>query len=68
MSSSGKVPTSVEIIVTSRVAGIPVTQDVAERIATSIGPAFEGFAPVSGTLSFDLEPETFAIIQNKTSK
>ena len=38
------------------VAGIPVSAEVATRIAGSIGPAFEGFAPVAGTLPFDLEP------------
>ena len=28
-----------------------------------IGPAFEGFAPVAGTLPFDLEPATFRLVQ-----
>ncbi len=45
------------------VAGIPVDADVAERIATSIGPAFEGFAAISGTLPFDLEPASFLLAQ-----
>jgi len=45
------------------VAGIPVSAEVAERIANSIGPAFEGFAPVAGTLPFDLEPATFLVAQ-----
>jgi hypothetical protein len=40
-----------------------VGADVATRIANSIGPAFEGFAAVAGTLPFDLEPATFAVVQ-----
>ena len=46
----------------SDVADVPVDNDVAARIANSIGPAFEGFAPVSGTLPFDLEPATFLLV------
>ena len=42
----------------AEVAGVPVSAEVAERIANSIGPAFEGFAAVAGTLPFDLEPAT----------
>ena len=45
------------------VAGVPVSTEVATRIANSIGPAFEGFAPVAGTLPFDLEPVTFLLVQ-----
>ena len=45
------------------VAGVPVSADVATRIANSIGPAFEGFAPVAGTLPFDLEPASFLLVQ-----
>jgi hypothetical protein len=44
-------------------AGVPVDADVAARIANSIGPAFDGFAPISGTLSFDLAPATFLLTQ-----
>jgi hypothetical protein len=44
-------------------AGVPAGTDVAERIANSIGPAFEGFAPIAGTLPFDLEPATFLLAQ-----
>jgi hypothetical protein len=44
-------------------AGVPVEPEVATRIATSIGPAFDGFAPISGTLPFDLEPATFLLAQ-----
>ena len=55
-------PTVKEIKAMSDVADVPVDNDVAARIANSIGPAFEGFAPVSGTLPFDLEPATFLLI------
>ena len=48
----------------TEVAGVPVDNDVAARIANSIGPAFEGFAPVAGTLPFDLEPATFLLVRN----
>ena len=51
------------------VAGIAVDAEAATRIANSIGPAFEVFAPVAGTLPFDLEPATFLLIQSaKVSK
>ena len=48
----------------AEVGGVPVDADVAARIANSIGPAFEGFAPVAGTLPFDLEPAAFLLVQN----
>jgi hypothetical protein len=52
------------------VAGVPVSAEVATRIANSIGPAFEGFAPIAGTLPFDLEPAGFLLVQQagKASK
>jgi TRAP-type uncharacterized transport system substrate-binding protein len=56
-------PTPKEIKAIADVAGVPVSADVAERIANSIGPAFEGFAAVAGTLPFDLEPATFVAVQ-----
>jgi hypothetical protein len=50
-------------------AGVPVSVEVATRIANSIGPAFEGFAAIAGTLPFDLEPATFVVVQaGKASK
>ena len=45
------------------VAGVPVDADIATRIANSIGPAFKGFAPIAGTLPFDLEPASFLLVQ-----
>jgi hypothetical protein len=56
-------PSAKEIKAMTEVAGIPVDADVAERIATSIGPAFDGFAAISGTLPFDLEPASFLLAQ-----
>ena len=56
-------PTAKQIKAMADVAGLAVTDDVAARIANSIGPAFEGLAPIAGTLPFDLEPATFAAVQ-----
>jgi hypothetical protein len=42
---------------------VPVDAEVAARIAHSVGPAYEGFAPVGGTLPFDLEPAGFLLVQ-----
>ena len=46
------------------VAGVPQDSEVSARIANSIGPAFDGFAPVAGTLPMDLEPASFLLVQN----
>ena len=56
-------PTAKQIKAITDVAGLPVADDVAARIANSIGPAFEGFAAVAGTPPFDLEPATFLLVQ-----
>ena len=56
-------PSPKEVKAMADVAGVPPTVEVAERIANSIGPAFEGFAPVAGTLPFDLEPASFLLVQ-----
>ena len=56
-------PSAKEIKAVADVAGVPVSPEVAARIANSIGPAFEGFAAVAGTLPFDLEPATFLVVQ-----
>jgi hypothetical protein len=57
-------PSPKEVKAMTDVAGVPATAEVAERIANSIGPAFESFAPVAGTLPFDLEPASFLLVQN----
>lgn len=56
-------PTAKQIKAMTDVAGVPVEAEVAERIANSIRPAFEGFAPIAGTLPFDLEPASFLLVQ-----
>ena len=56
-------PTPKEIKAMADVAGIPVDADVAARVANSIGPAFDSFAAIAGTLPFDLEPSTFVVVQ-----
>jgi hypothetical protein len=57
-------PTPKEVKAMTSAAGLQVTDDVAARIANSIGPAFDGFAPIAGTLPFDLEPASFLVVQN----
>ena len=56
-------PGAKELKAVTEVAGIPMDANVAERIANSIGPAFEGFAAISGTLPFDLEPARHELAQ-----
>jgi hypothetical protein len=56
-------PTAKEIKAMADVAGVPVDSDVAARIANSIGPAFDGFVAIAGTLPFDLEPASFVVVQ-----
>ena len=56
-------PSPKEIKTMADVAGIPVDAEVAERVSNSIGPAFEGFAAIAGTLPFDLEPATYLLMQ-----
>jgi hypothetical protein len=58
-------PTEKEISAVASAAGVPVETDVAARIAASIGPAFDGFAAIAGTLPFDLEPSTFVFVQTE---
>ena len=56
-------PSAKEVKAISDTAGIVIDAEVASRIANSIGPAFDGFAPVAGTLPFDLEPASFNLVQ-----
>ena len=56
-------PTAKDVKVIAHVADVPADDEVANRIANSIGPAFDGFAPVSGTLPLDLEPASFLLAQ-----
>jgi hypothetical protein len=57
-------PNAKEVKAMSDTAGVVVDAEVANRIANSIGPAFDGFAPVAGTLPFDLEPASFLLVQS----
>ena len=62
-------PTPKEIKPIAQVAGVPVDDEIATRISNSIGPAFEGFAAIAGTLPFDLEPSSYVLAQTqKVSK
>ena len=56
-------PSPKEVKAMTDVAGVPADAEVATRIANSIGPAFDGFAPIAGTLPFDLEPASFLLVQ-----
>jgi len=57
-------PDSATIKAMAAVAGMAVSNEVAARIANSVGPAFAGFAPIAGSLPFDLEPASFVAVQN----
>ena len=57
-------PSAKEVKAISDTAGIVIDAEVASRIANSIGPAFDGFAPVAGTLPFDLEPASYVVAQH----
>ena len=62
-------PTIKEIKATAQIAGIPIDDEIATRISNSLGPAFEGFAAIAGTLPFDLEPASYVLAQTtKVSK
>jgi hypothetical protein len=56
-------PNPKEVKAIADVGGVPVEAEVATRIANSIGPAFEGFEAIAGTLPFDLEPASFLLAQ-----
>jgi hypothetical protein len=56
-------PAPKEIKAMAGTAGLPLSDEEAARVAHSIGPAFDGFAAVAGTLPFDLEPATFNFVQ-----
>ena len=58
-------PTEREIGAVASSAGVPIEKEIAARIANSIGPAFDGFAAIAGTLPFDLEPSTFVLVQTE---
>jgi hypothetical protein len=57
-------PTANQIKVIAEIGGLTVADDVAERIAAALGPGYDGFAAIAGTLPMDLEPATFVVVQN----
>ncbi|MET0968382.1 MAG: hypothetical protein ABWY18_04200 [Tardiphaga sp.] len=57
-------PTPKQIKTIAELGGLAVTDEAAQRIAQAIGPAYEGFAAVAGTLPMDIEPATFLLVQN----
>jgi hypothetical protein len=57
-------PTPQNVSAMAEATGVPVDKDTATRIANSIGPALEGFAPIAGTLPFDLEPASYVVAQH----
>ncbi|CCD85956.1 conserved protein of unknown function [Bradyrhizobium sp. ORS 285] len=56
-------PTPQQVSAIAEASGLPVDKEVATRIADSIGPAFDNFAAVAGTLPFDLEPASYVVAQ-----
>ena len=58
-------PAAKQVEAVASAAGAPVDAETAARIANSIGPAFDGFAAIAGTLPFDLEPSTFVVVQTE---
>ena len=56
-------PDPKQVKVMTDVAGVPQDSEVSARIANSIGPAFDGFAAVAGTLPMDLEPTSYLLVQ-----
>jgi hypothetical protein len=56
-------PSPKEIQAIADINKVAVDSEIATRISNSIGPAFEGFAVISGTLPFDLEPAGFVLAQ-----
>ena len=56
-------PTAKQIKAMASIADVPLDEEAAERVAGSIGPAFDAFAPISGTLPLDLEPALYVLAQ-----
>ncbi|MGY4305676.1 hypothetical protein ACVIJ6_002919 [Bradyrhizobium sp. USDA 4369] len=57
-------PTPQQVSAIAEASGLPVDKEVATRISDSIGPAFDGFAAIAGTLPFDLEPASYVVAQS----
>jgi hypothetical protein len=57
-------PTPNHIKTIAELGGLAIADDVAARIAHAVGPAYEGFKAIAGTLPMDIEPATFLVVQN----
>ncbi len=57
-------PTPKQIKTIAELGGLAIADDVSARIAHAVGPAYEGFKAIAGTLPMDLEPATFLVVQN----
>jgi hypothetical protein len=57
-------PTPNQIKTIAELGGLAIADDVAARIAHAVGPAYEGFKTIAGTLPMDIEPATFLVVQN----
>ena len=57
-------PTPKQVQTIAAIGGLDLADDVAARIAHAVGPAYDGFAAVAGTLPMDIEPATFLVVQN----
>ncbi|MCP3461459.1 MULTISPECIES: hypothetical protein [unclassified Bradyrhizobium] len=56
-------PTAKDIKAMADTAGVPVEDEIAVRIANNMGPVFDGFATIAGTLPMDLEPSLYVLAQ-----
>ena len=57
-------PTAKQVKVIAEIGGLMVADGDAERMAGALGPGYDGFAAIAGTLPMDLEPATFLVVQN----
>ena len=56
-------PSAKDIKAIAELAGVPVDEETATRIANNMGPVFEGFGAIAGTLPMDLEPSLYVLAQ-----
>ena len=62
-------PSARDVKAMADTAGVPVDDETATRIANNMGPVFDGFATIAGTLPMDLEPALYVLAQTtKVSK
>jgi hypothetical protein len=62
-------PSAKDVKAMTELAGVSVDEETATRIANNMGPVFDGFATIAGTLPMDLEPALYVLAQTtKVSK